>query len=81
MKCSKRCLIRLFSFGIFALAILIARNLKLMDDAKKSRLALENSYHSSVEQLADACRNINETLEKQLYANSPDMHKQLSVKL
>ena len=81
MNCSKRCLIRIFSFGIFALAVLIARNFALMDEAEKSRLALAGSYQSAVEQLADACRNINETLEKQLYANSPDMQKNLAVKL
>ena len=81
MNCSKRCLIRIFSFGIFALAVLIARNFALMDEAEKSRLALAGSYQGAVEQLADACRNINETLEKQLYANSPDMQKNLAVKL
>ena len=81
MKCSRRCLIRIFSFGIFALVVLIARNFKLMDDASRSRLALANSYSSAVEQLADACRNVSETLEKQLYTNSPEMHRDLSVKL
>lgn len=81
MKCSRRCLIRIFSFGIFALVVLIARNFKLMDDASRTRLALANTYSSALEQLADACRNVNETLEKQLYTNSPDMHRDLSVKL
>ncbi len=81
MKCSRRCLIRIFSFGIFALIVLIARNFQLMDDASKSRLALANNYSSAVEQLADACRNVSETLEKQLYTNSPDMHRDLAVKL
>lgn len=81
MKCSKRCLIRIFSFGIFAIVVLIARNFKLMGDVQQSRLALENSYQSAIEQLADACRNVTETLEKQLYAASPDMQKQLSAKL
>lgn len=81
MKCSRRCLIRIFSFGVFALVVLIARNFMLMDEARTSRLALANSYSGAVEQLADACQNINETLEKQLYSNSPDMLKNLSVKL
>ncbi len=81
MKCSRRCLIRIFSFGIFALVVLIARNFVLMDEARSSRMALANSYSGAVEQLADACQNISETLEKELYTNSPDMHKDLSVKL
>ena len=49
MNCSKRCLIRIFSFGIFALAVLIARNFALMDEAEKSRLALAGSYQGAVE--------------------------------
>lgn len=81
MKCSKRCLIRLFSFGIFAIVLLLARNFKLMSDAQQSRLALENTYKSAIEQLADACQSVSETLEKQLCAASPDMQKQLSTKL
>ena len=81
MKCSRRCLIRIFSFGIFALVVLIARNFALMDKNQRSRLALSNTYTSAAEQLADSCQNISETLEKELYANSADMHKNLSVKL
>ena len=54
MKCSRRCLIRLFSFGIFALVVLIARNFILKGEAENSRLALANSYNGAVEQLADA---------------------------
>lgn len=81
MKCSRRCLIRLFSFGIFALVVLIARNFILMSEAHDSKLALSNTYSSAVQQLADACRNINDTLEKELYANSPQTHQMLSVKL
>ena len=81
MNCSRRCLIRIFGFGIFAIVVLIARNFALMEEAEKSRLALAGSYSGAVEQLADACGSINETLEKQLYANSPEMHKNLAVKL
>ena len=81
MKCSRRCLIRLFSFGIFALVVLIARNFILMGEADRSRLALSNTYASAVEQLADSCRNISQTLEKELYAGSPETHRDLSVKL
>ena len=81
MNCSRRCLIRIFSFGIFAIVVLIARNFALMDEAENSRLALAGNYQGAVERLADACRNINETLEKQLYANSAVMQKNLAVKL
>ena len=81
MKCSRRCLIRLFSFGIFALVVLIARNFILMGEADRSRLALSNTYASAVEHLADSCRNISQTLEKELYAGSPETHRDLSVKL
>ncbi len=81
MKCSRRCLIRIFTFGIFTLVVLIARNFELMGEADRSRLALAASYSSAVEQLADSCQNISETLEKELYAGSGDMHRELSVEL
>ena len=81
MNCTRRCLIRLFTFGAFALVVLIARNIVLMDEANRSRMALNAAYSGAVEQLADACRNINETLEKELYAGSSDMHRNLAVKL
>lgn len=81
MKCKRRCLIRVFTFGIFALTVLIARNFMLMDEARRNTLVLNASYASALEQLADACKNISETLEKELYAGSEKTHKDLSVKL
>ena len=64
MKCKRRCLIRVFTFGIFALTVLIARNFMLMDEARRNTLVLNASYASALEQLADAGKRALRRLRK-----------------
>lgn len=81
MYISKRNIVRIVSFAIFGVSALSVRNIQLMSENKINSRALEYSYMRAVEELSTAADNINNTLEKQIYAGTPQLQQQLSSKL
>ena len=77
----RRTVIRIFAFGFFALAVLLARNIMLMRERSASLMTIKNGYTRAVEELSTAADNIRNTLQKQLYAGTADMHSKLSQQL
>ncbi len=81
MTITKRTLVRICSFAIAIGATLIVRNIQLMNQNTANTRALQNSYMRAVEDLSTAADNINNTLEKEIYAGTADMHDNLASKL
>ena len=81
MNLSRRTFVRLVAFGIAILAVLVIRNIQLMYSNSQNGRALEYSYMRAVDELSTATDNINTTLEKQIYAGTPEMQLNLSEKL
>ena len=77
----RRTVIRIFAFGFFAFAVLLARNIMLMRERSASLMTIKNGYTRAVEELSTAADNIRNTLQKQLYAGTADMHSKLSQQL
>lgn len=81
MKLSKRGLIRAISFLTAAILVLVARNIILMRDNKNNQILIQNNYVHALEELSAAADNINNTLEKQLYAGTSEQQSKLANKL
>lgn len=81
MYISKRNIVRIISFAIAGVGALSVRNIQLMTENKINNRALEYTYMRAVEELSTAADNINNTLEKQIYAGTPELQQQLSSKL
>lgn len=81
MYISKRNIVRIISFAIAGVSALSIRNVQLMINNNINSRALEYSYMRAVEELSTAADNINNTLEKQIYAGTPQLQQQLSSKL
>lgn len=81
MKMTKRCLIRAISLFSAALLVLIVRNIMLMRENNNKDILIKNSYVKALEDLSAAADNINNTLEKQLYAGTPEQQSKLANKL
>ena len=77
----RRTLIRILSFSVIALAVLLARNIILMRENENANLTIRNNYVRAIEELSTAADNISNTLQKQLYAGTADMHLDLSQQL
>ena len=77
----RRTVIRIFAFGFFAFAVILARNVMLMKERSASLMTIRNNYARAVEELSTAADNIRNTLEKELYAGTADMHSKLSQQL
>ena len=77
----RRTLIKLFSFAAVALAVMIAKNVMLMRERDSSVMAARNYYNRAIEELSTAADNISNTLQKELYAGTADMHQKLSQQL
>ena len=77
----RRSLIRIFSFSAVAAAIFLARSLIWQHRASDALGALENGYVRALEELSTSADNIANTLQKELYAGTPDMHLKLSQQL
>ena len=77
----RRTVIRIFAFGLFAFAVILARNIMLMRERSASLTAIKNNYIRAVEELSTAADNIRNTLQKELYAGTADMHSKLSQQL
>ena len=81
MNLSRRTIVRLITFGIAIISVLVIRNFQLMYSNSKNSQALEYSYMRAIDELSTATDNINTTLEKQIYAGTPQMQLNLSEKL
>lgn len=81
MTLTKRGIIRTFCLSLALVAVLAFRNVRLMSEQKNYNQTLNYNYSRAVEDLADACENLSNTLEKQLYAGSGKMQQNLAVKL
>lgn len=81
MKLTKRCTIRAVSLFTAALTVLIIRNIMLMRENSNKDILIKNGYVRALEDLSAAADNINNTLEKQLYAGTPEQQSQLANKL
>ncbi len=81
MSVSKRTFVKICTFAIALTAVLGVRNIMLMSENKLTARALEYSYLRAVEELSTYVDNINNTLQKQLYAGTADMQESLAQKL
>lgn len=77
----RRTLIRIFSFSAVAAAVLLIRNFMLMEENQRSLRSIEAGYSRAIEELSIAADNISNTLQKELYAGTADMHSKLSQQL
>lgn len=78
---TRRTYIRLISFTLAAFLILLVRNFQLMKERNRDSMALTNNYSRAISDLAEACDNLSATLEKELYAGTSAMHRDLATKL
>lgn len=81
MGIKKRTLIRLVSFVVAFILVLVIRNFQLMIKNADAQNALENNYHRAIEDLSMSADNITNTLSKGIYCGTPQMMQKLSVKL
>ena len=81
MKLGRRAMIRLVSLTAAAIAALSARNIILMRENRNKDILISNGYVRALEDLSAAADNISSTLEKQLYAGTPEQRSKLADKL
>lgn len=81
MKLGRRAMIRLVSLTAAAIAALSARNIILMRENRNKDILISNGYVRALEDLSAAADNISSTLEKQLYASTPEQQSKLADKL
>lgn len=81
MKLGRRAMIRLVSLTAAAIAALSARNIILMRENRNKDILISNGYVRALEDLSAAADNISSTLEKQLYAGTPEQQSKLADKL
>lgn len=81
MNISKRCFVRIISFLVAAAALLAVWGGINASNAGTAKQQLEYSYLRAVEDLSMSLDNIKNTLNKGMYASSPEMLSQLSNKL
>ncbi|MCD8094648.1 MAG: germination protein YpeB [Ruminococcus sp.] len=81
MKLTKRGLIRAAALSISAVVVLLVRNCMLMSESKNQQIIIKNNYIYALEELSSAADNINNTLEKQLYASTAEQQAALANKL
>lgn len=81
MKLKRRTLIRLILFAMAAIIILLIRNFALMKQNRSQQIMIRNGYMRALEDLSAAADNINNTLEKQLYAGTREQQAALANKL
>ncbi|MBQ7069799.1 MAG: germination protein YpeB [Ruminococcus sp.] len=81
MRITKRALIKTFSLMLAAAAVLGAKALMLAGENRDLTLSREYTYQRAIGDLSDEIEGVNQTLEKELYAASADMHRDLSVQL
>ena len=77
----RRTIVKLFSFAAAAAMMLLARNLILMKERSTALMTVKNGYNRAIEELSTAADNISNTLRKELFAGTADMHSKLSQQL
>lgn len=77
----RRTLIRIISFSVAVLLVLILLAYNWYNDAQTARRSLEYRYLQSVADLTSYAQNIDSDLNKTMYARSPEMLASLSSKL
>ncbi|MBR1764495.1 MAG: germination protein YpeB [Ruminococcus sp.] len=77
----KRTLIRIFSITAATAAVMAVNGMILSKRSAQASLSLQNSYLRALEELSTAADNISNTLQKELYAGTADMHQKLSQQL
>ncbi len=81
MKPKRRTRIRIILFLAAAIVLLLARNIRLMDQNRRREILIQNSYARALEDLSAAADNINNTLEKQLCSGTSRQQEILANKL
>ena len=81
MSISKRCFVRIISFGSAIIAVLAVFLAASYTNASVLKRQMEYSYLRSIEDLSVSLDNIKTTLNKGMYAYSPEMMNTLSGKL
>lgn len=81
MHLTKRGTIRLWTICSAAATVLIVRNFQLMNQKRNMERIVTNSYSRAVEELAQSCEELSNTLEKELYAGSETMHRHLASQI
>lgn len=81
MKLTRHGLIRLCTIPFAAIAALSVKTYMLSGSLEMSQRKVSNNHSKAVEDLAASCDSISSILEKQLYANSPDMQRALAADL
>lgn len=81
MHLTKRGTIRLWTLCSAAAAALTARNIQLMNQKNLMERTVIYSYSRAMEELAQSCENLSNTLEKELYAGSDVMHQHLASQI
>ena len=81
MRITKRALIKTFSLMLAAAAVIGAKALMLAGENRDLTLSREYAYQRAIGDLSDEIEGVNQTLEKELYAASAGMPRDLSVQL
>lgn len=81
MKLTNRSLIKAGLLSVSAIAVLAVRNVMLMNEKNSMEILINNNYVHALEELSAAADNINNTLEKQLYAGTASQQNALANKL
>lgn len=77
----KRFMIRIISFCLAAVLVSIGFSIKTMQENRRFRLELENSYSRNLDDFSAAINNISLTLNKARFVSSPEGVSQIAAKL
>ena len=81
MSISKQTFVRIISFGMAIIAALAVYAAMFYNNAGNAKRQLEYSYMRAAEDLSLSLENIKNTLNKGIYASSPNLADQLAEKL
>lgn len=73
--------VRIISFSLAAVIISIGLIFKTLDENRRFKLELQNSYSRSLDDFSSAVNNISLTLNKAKYVSSPEQISQFAAKL
>ncbi len=76
-----RTMVRIISFSLAAVIISIGLSVKTLQENRRFRLELENSYSRNLDDFSAAINNISLTLSKAKYVSSPEQVSQIAAKL
>ena len=73
--------VRIISFSLAAVIISIGLIFKTLDENRRFKLELQNSYSRNLDDFSSAVNNISLTLNKAKYVSSPEQIRQFAAKL